>query len=263
MNAEEVGDRGLGTGEARRAECEQVSGVRCQVSVSDTRNLTPDTHSRPQPPASSPVLTHLARLWYSILYGPCFAISQVWFRYRFAGKSHVPTTGPVLIVSNHQSHLDPVLIGLACPRQLKYFARVGLFFWPFSWWIRALGAVPIDRESALGGIKTTLKLLKQGEAIVVFPEGSRTPDGKLHEMLPGFCVLARRSGATIVPTAIDGAFAALPRGSAFPRPARIRLAFCPPITPQEVATLTDEQMTEIVQQRIRVALVSQMSSAAC
>ncbi|MCI0332946.1 MAG: 1-acyl-sn-glycerol-3-phosphate acyltransferase [Planctomycetes bacterium] len=207
------------------------------------------------------MLTHLARLWYSILYGPCFAISQVWFRYRFAGKSHVPTTGPVLIVSNHQSNLDPVLIGLACPRQLKYFARIGLFFWPFSWWIRALGAVPIDRESAIGGIKTTLKLLKQGEAVVVFPEGSRTPDGKLHEMLSGFCVLARRSGATIVPTSIDGAFAALPRGSAFPRPTRIHLVFCPPIMPSEIARHTDEQLTSLVLQRISTALNGQMPDA--
>jgi 1-acyl-sn-glycerol-3-phosphate acyltransferase len=176
------------------------------------------------------------------------------FRYRYRGKPNVPMAGPVLIVSNHQSNLDPVLIGLASPRQLKYFARVGLFFWPFSWWIRALGAVPIDRDNALGGIKTTLKLLKQNEAVVVFPEGSRTFDGKMQKMLPGFCVLARRSGATIVPTAIDGAFHALRRGTAIPRPARVRLAFCPPIRPAEIAAKTDEQLTTLVQERILAAL---------
>jgi 1-acyl-sn-glycerol-3-phosphate acyltransferase len=178
----------------------------------------------------------------------------MWFRYKYAGKANVPISGPVLLVSNHQSHLDPVLIGLACPRQLKYLARVGLFFWPFSWWIRALGAVSIDRESALAGIKTTLKLLKNGDAVVVFPEGSRTPDGKLHPLLPGFCVLARRSGATIVPVAIEGAFNALPRGSAFPRPARIRLAFGPPIAQQQAAGLTDELLTQLVSERIRAEL---------
>jgi 1-acyl-sn-glycerol-3-phosphate acyltransferase len=191
-----------------------------------------------------------------VLWCPCFAISQFWFGYRYSGKGNVSSTGPVLLVSNHQSHLDPVLIGLACPRQLKYLARVGLFFWPFSWWIRALGAVSIDRESALAGIKTTLKLLKDGEAVVVFPEGSRTPDGKLHPLLPGFCVLARRSGATIVPVAIDGAFHALPRGSHFPRPRRIRLTFGKPITSEQSATFADEQLTELVYQRIRGALQS-------
>src|SRR6185295_16241518 len=103
-------------------------------------------------------------------------------------------------------------------------------------WIRSLGAVPIDRErGAIGGIRTTLELLKNGEAVVVFPEGSRTPDGKLHPLLPGFCLLARRSGATIVPVAIDGAFKALPRGSHFAWPAPIRLAFSEPLTGKQIA----------------------------
>ncbi len=155
----------------------------------------------------------IAWLWYAILWCPCYALSQTFFRYRFSGKSQIPFTGPLLVVSNHQSNLDPVLVGLASPRQLKYLARIGLFFFPFNLWIRALGAVPIDRErGALAGIRKTLELLKAGNAVLVFPEGSRTPDGELHEMLPGFVLLARRSGATIVPAALDGAFAALPRG---------------------------------------------------
>jgi 1-acyl-sn-glycerol-3-phosphate acyltransferase len=177
----------------------------------------------------------------------------VLFRYRFSGRPHVPLSGPVLLVANHQSNLDPVLVGLACPRQLKYLARVGLFFWPFSWWIRALGAVPIDRDSALSGIKTTLKLLKEGNAVVVFPEGSRTYDGFMSPLLPGFCVLARRSGATIVPVAIDGAFEALPRGAAIPRPHRITLAFAPKITKEQYSQMSDEQLTQLVTQRLRDA----------
>jgi 1-acyl-sn-glycerol-3-phosphate acyltransferase len=196
-----------------------------------------------------------AWFWYSLLWCPCYAISRLWFGYRFSGKDFVPRTGPVLLVSNHQSHLDPVLVGLACPRQLKYLARVGLFFFPFNLWIRSLGAVPIDRErGAIGGIRTTLELLKKGEAVVVFPEGSRTPDGKLHPLLPGFCLLARRSGATIVPVAIDGAFKALPRGSHYARMHPIQLAFGPPITKQQFAGLSDEQLTAIVEQRISEAL---------
>jgi 1-acyl-sn-glycerol-3-phosphate acyltransferase len=189
-----------------------------------------------------------------MLWCPCYAISQVLFRFRFSGKSNVPLTGPVLIVSNHQSNLDPVLVGLACPRQLKYLARQGLFFFPFNLWIRALGAVPIDRErGALAGIRKTLELLKQDNAVLVFPEGSRTPDGGLHEMLPGFCLLARRSRATIVPAALDGAFAALPRGSFLVRPHAISLAIALPITPAQYEQLSDAELTELVSQRIAAA----------
>src|SRR3954463_2888370 len=193
--------------------------------------------------------------WYAMLWCPCYAISQVWFRFQFRGKGYVPFEGPVLLVSNHQSNLDPVLVGIACPRQLKYLARQGLFFWPFSLWIRSLGAVPIDREKgALAGIRTTLQLLKQGEAVLVFPEGSRTPDGKLHELLPGFCLLARRSGASIVPCGIEGAFDALPRGSAFPRLASIRLEFEKSISPKEVSQMSDRELVDVVRGRIERAL---------
>ncbi len=193
----------------------------------------------------------LARLWYGTLWCPCWAISQVCFRYRYFGRTNVPTSGPVLLVSNHQSHLDPVLVGLACPRQLKYLARHDLFFWPFSWWIRALGAVPIDRKrGAVGGMKTTLKLLEQNEAVLVFPEGSRTYDGELQPLRPGFCLLARRSGATIVPIAIQGAFASMPRGSTFPRPHPISLAFSPAISNVQWERLTDQQLVQLVESRI-------------
>jgi 1-acyl-sn-glycerol-3-phosphate acyltransferase len=176
---------------------------------------------------------------------------MIWFRFRYTGAPHVPKAGPVLLVANHQSHLDPVLVGIACPRQLKYLARHDLFFWPFSWWIRALGAVPIDRQrGALGGIKTTLKLLQSREAVLVFPEGSRTPDGRLHPLLPGFCLLARRGRATVVPVAICGAYESMPRGSIFARPRPITLDFAPPIRPGEFQHLSDAQLTQLVEARI-------------
>jgi 1-acyl-sn-glycerol-3-phosphate acyltransferase len=160
-------------------------------------------------------------------------------------------------VANHQSHLDPVLVGLASPRRLKYLARHDLFFWPFSWWIRALGAVPIDRQrGSFSGMKTTLKLLQQNDAVVVFPEGSRTHDGRLHPLHQGFCLLARRSGATIVPVAIDGAFASMPRGSVFPRPCPIGLTFTSPITVVEYRNCSDHELTERVSSQLAAALAN-------
>lgn len=182
-------------------------------------------------------------------------MSVVWFRYRYTGRRHVPATGPVLLVANHQSHLDPVLVGIAAPRRLKYLARHGLFFWPFSWWIQALGAVPIDRErGAVGGIRTTLRLLNEREAVLVFPEGSRTFTGQLQPMRPGFCLLARRTGAVIVPVAIRGAFASMPRGTAYPRPRPISLAFLPSLTPAHYERMTDDELTTAVINSIAAAL---------
>ena len=108
---------------------------------------------------------------------PATRSARCGFAFSFAAKATCRSKGPCCLVSNHQSNLDPVLVGVACPRQLKYLARQGLFFWPFSLWIRSLGAVPIDRErGALSGIRTTLELLKQQNAVLVFPEGSRTDE---------------------------------------------------------------------------------------
>ena len=122
----------------------------------------------------------VGRCWYAVLWCPCWALAALAFGFRASGREHVPPTGPVLLVSNHQSHLDPVLVGVASPRQLRSLARHSLFFWPLSWLIRSLGAVPIDRErGGLGGIKATLTLLGAGEAVLIFPEGTRTRDGRL------------------------------------------------------------------------------------
>src|SRR3990172_308380 len=122
----------------------------------------------------------------------CWLIAKLYFRFRYFGREHVPRSGAVLLLSNHQSPLDPVLVGRGSPRPLYYLARRSLFFWPLSWLIRSLGAVPVDREgTSPSSLKIAVEILKQGEALVVFPEGTRTVDGNIGPLKHGFCLLAR------------------------------------------------------------------------
>jgi 1-acyl-sn-glycerol-3-phosphate acyltransferase len=189
--------------------------------------------------------------FYSVLRGPTWALAKLFFNFRSTGREHMPATGPVLVVSNHQSHLDPPLVGLALSRQLKYLARHGLFFWPFSWLIRSLGAVPLDKKAGgIGGIKKTLQLLRENEAVLIFPEGSRTSDGQFGPFLAGFCAIARRSGATILPVAIEGAFACLPRGTLVPRPGPITIIVCPAISVEQYQSMSDAELVEFTSLRI-------------
>ncbi len=194
-------------------------------------------------------------MWYRFIKSFCWLCCKLLLRLRWSGTENVPLSGPLILATNHQSHLDPVLVGVACPRQMKAMARHTLFFWPLSWLIRSLGAVPVNREQGvIGGVKATLKMLKDGEAVLLFPEGTRTHDGKLQPLMPGFCALARRSEATIVPVAIDGAFHVLPRGAWFPRRLPVRVTFYPPIRPDEQQRLSDDELVELVTARISSGL---------
>ncbi len=180
------------------------------------------------------------------------------FRFRSFGASNMPREGPVLVCSNHQSHLDPVLVGLVFDRRLNYVARKSLFkFAPLRWLIRFLDAIPIDRDGmGLEGIKESIRRLRRGEAVLIFPEGTRTLDGELADLKPGFCALARRTKAVLLPVAIDGAFEAWPRDSALIKLSRIQVRVGTPIEYSDYAKLSDEQLVEDLRGRIVASLES-------
>lgn len=197
----------------------------------------------------------LKRLWYAVLQVACRMTAILAFRIRCRGRKLVPPTGGGLVLSNHQSHLDPVLVGLATDRRLNYLARDTLFgFAPFRWLIYSLDAIPIDREGlGLAGLKETLKRLKRGELVLIFPEGTRTRDGEVGTLKPGFCALVRRAGVPILPVGIDGAFDSWPRWRHLPAPAVIHIQFGEPLEPIEIAGLDDRQLVAEVARRIRIA----------
>jgi len=193
------------------------------------------------------------RLWYDVLRVVCRLFFLVVYRIRCEGRQYIPREGGALVLSNHQSHFDPILVGLACDRRLNYLARETLFrFPPFRWLIRSLDAIPIDREGlGLNGLKETLRRIKRGEMVLMFPEGTRTPDGEVHALKPGFCALARRLDVPLLPVAIDGAFDVWPRSSTFPRGGRIDVQFGPPIMPDEIARFEERELVAEVERRIR------------
>jgi len=177
------------------------------------------------------------------------------FRLRIIGREQIPPDGGVLVLSNHQSHLDPVLVGVASTRQLRFLARETLFFWPLSWMIESLGAIPICQTgTALSGLRTSLQVLKDQQPLLLFPEGTRSHDGNLQPLQPGFCLVARRSRATLLPVAVAGSFDALPRGCVLPRFRSIVVAFGTPISPEEILDKDNQQLADLLTERLAEAL---------
>lgn len=180
------------------------------------------------------------------------AIFRVYFRGRASGVGGVPRTGGVLLAANHQSFLDPVLVGLPLPRECHYMARDSLFR---NRWFRRLivhlNAFPVRRGAAdLGAVKEILRRLKNGAAVVVFPEATRTRDGSIGEINANSLSIARKAGVAIVPVIIDGAFECYPRTAKFPRPGRIRVTFAPPLSAEEVRDWPIERIHAEVTQRL-------------
>jgi 1-acyl-sn-glycerol-3-phosphate acyltransferase len=136
---------------------------------------------------------------------------------------------------------------------MNYLARQSLFrFAPFRWLIEFYNAIPIDRDgSGLGGLKETLRRLRRSELVLIFPEGTRTLDGSVAPLKAGFCALARRAKAPLVPVGIDGAFDAWPRGRAIPWPASIHIHIGPPLSPELVERLSDDELVAELERRIR------------
>lgn len=183
-------------------------------------------------------------------------VGRVFFRLRWSGSEHWPASGGALICANHQSFFDPVLVGLTCDRQMNYLARKSLFrFAPFRWLIQAYDAIPIDRDGmGLSGLKESLRRLRRGEMVLIFPEGTRTKDGQLQPLQPGFCAVARRARQPLVPIAIDGAYDAWPRERKMPRLSRIALRVGEPISAETIAKWNDEQLVANVSAAIAECL---------
>ncbi|MCP4707210.1 MAG: 1-acyl-sn-glycerol-3-phosphate acyltransferase [Planctomycetes bacterium] len=192
------------------------------------------------------------RLWYRGWQWASQVGFTCYFGLRIFQRENVPKEGPVLLVSNHQSFLDPVLCGIGLPRELDYIARDSLFRNRlFARYIRSLNAFPIQRGQAdIAAIRTVVNRLQQGRAMVLFPEGTRTRDGRISPLKSGFELISRRSGATTVPVVIDGAFETWPRTKKIFSMGQIKVIFGEPVTPEQIKTMNRQDFVNLINQRM-------------
>jgi 1-acyl-sn-glycerol-3-phosphate acyltransferase len=183
----------------------------------------------------------------------CRLLAVAAYEVRVTGRHHWPAAGGGLICANHQSMFDPPLVGLTCPRRMNYLARDSLFRVPgLRQLIAFLDAIPIDRDGGgLAGLKETLRRLKREELVLIFPEGTRTSDGQLRALKPGFIAVARRSRVPLIPVGLDGAFQAWPRSSPLPRGGRIAVSIGEPINARQIDSLSDAQLITELTRRMR------------
>jgi 1-acyl-sn-glycerol-3-phosphate acyltransferase len=167
--------------------------------------------------------------------GLFWVFSAVWLRLRVAGLEHVPREGGGLLLSNHQSFLDPLVIAVRLARPVSYIARTTLFGVPVvGWFLRRMFVIPINREfGSTAVVREALTRMHEGCLVGIFPEGTRSMGGRVGEFKPGFAALVRRTDLPIYPVGVAGADRAFGRGSWFIKPYRVSVVFGRPLLPAE------------------------------
>jgi len=170
-------------------------------------------------------------MYYRFMRRMCHVFIATWWKVRVFNRHYEPHAGGAVYVSNHQSFMDPMLVGMALRRPMNFMARDSLFRTPgFRHLIESLNTFPVKRGTAdTKALKEAMRRLKAGKQVLVFPEGTRTRDGRIGPFLPGVAVPARRAAEWIVPVVIDGAFEAWPRTSILPRPGSVVVQYARPI----------------------------------
>jgi 1-acyl-sn-glycerol-3-phosphate acyltransferase len=153
-------------------------------------------------------------VYYWLGYNLSRLVGRIFFRLRIIHRERMIQTGPVILAMNHQSYLDPPLAGIACDRAIYFLARRTLMDLPLlRWLLPKLNVIPVNQEGIdRSALKALIRVLKSGNAALVFPEGARTLDGNLQSAQPGVGLVIAKTLAPVVPMRIFGAHEALPRG---------------------------------------------------
>lgn len=199
-----------------------------------------------------PVRTPILDLVRPIVHAAC----RAFFRIEFRGVEHIPATGAVIIAPNHQTYADPTIITIPVRRPIHYMAWNRLFEIPgFGWLIRRLRAFPVNLDGRdARATREVVRLLKAGEAVMIFPEGERSLDGRLGPFKPGAFRLAASLGVPVLPVTLVGGHEAWPPQRALPRPGHLTITYHPLVSPQPDADARRTART--LADRTRAAILS-------
>jgi 1-acyl-sn-glycerol-3-phosphate acyltransferase len=181
---------------------------------------------------------------------------RMYFGLRLRGVEHIPHDGAVIIVPNHQTYADPALVTIPVRRRIYYMAWSRLFDIPvFGTFIRSLRAFPVQIESSdPKATRDAVRLLQDGHAVMIFPEGERSGDGTVGRFKPGAFRLAATLNVPVLPVTISGGHESWPRGRILPRPARITITYHPLLVPDK--SLEPRHAARDLGERARAAIAS-------
>lgn len=167
---------------------------------------------------------------YGILWLLLNAAGKLFFRYRVVGREHVPTQGGVLIAANHASYVDIPFVGGSVRRRMWYLGRQDLFLPVFRPILQWLGWIPIRQDRLdRDGFGKAIRLIQEGKIVVIYPEGTRTPDGALRRGKPGMGIIVAETGCAVIPAYLAGTREVLPIGARWLSLHPIRVTFGAPI----------------------------------
>lgn len=181
----------------------------------------------------------------------CRVTFSTYFRWKVYEAARVPASGPAILAANHASLLDPPLVGAALKREICYLARESLFKNPvFGALLRSWNVVPVDRDGGgAAGLRAIMDRLNEGNAVILFPEGTRSMDGKLQPARSGIGLLAIKSNAPVIPIRVFGTYDAYGKQMRFPRPRAVAVKFGSPMDlepwRQEAQTCSKTRLKEI------------------
>lgn len=174
------------------------------------------------------------------------------------GVEHIPASGPAILCANHLSVLDPVVVGIVAPRTVFYLGKREVFSWRWRWLFQNIGVVPVEREggvAAESSLERGRQVLESGALLGIYPEGTRSPDGRLYRGKTGAVRLAARTGAPIVPVGVTGTRKVMPPHARLPRSGAVTVRFGRPLDFRHLAEhdgdrhalrgATDSVMSEI------------------
>jgi 1-acyl-sn-glycerol-3-phosphate acyltransferase len=167
------------------------------------------------------------RLWWLVLTGPI----RLYWRIRVSGRDNLPRRGGAILASNHQSGLDPVVVGGIVNRPIYWLAKIEYVVTPkVAWFFRSVGVIPVNRDAPEHeALEKAAECVRSGKLFGIYPEGTRSPDGRVYRGYTGVARIAEMTGAPVIPVGAVNTREALPKGKILARPLRCEVRFGSPL----------------------------------